>query len=115
MPHAFHFGGVVSVIPPGLVQSISLAPGGFGVAYGRATAGLVEVKLAQIPEGVHASLGFDAIDVGALGSASLGEGTRVAVGARRSHVDAWIGHFVGDRVSGELPRYLEPVRPWGSV
>ncbi len=107
MPHAFHFGGVVSVIPPGLVQSISLAPGGFGVAYGRATAGLVEVKLAQIPEGVHASLGFDAIDVGALGSASLGEGTRVAVGARRSHVDAWIGHFVGDRVSGELPRYLD--------
>jgi hypothetical protein len=107
MPHAFHFGGVVSVIPPGLVQSISLAPGGFGVAYGRATAGLVEVKLAQIPEGLHASLGFDAIDVGVLGSASLGEGTRVAIGARRSHVDAWIGSFVGDRVSGELPRYLD--------
>jgi hypothetical protein len=107
MPHAFHFGGIVSILPPQLIESISLAPGGFGVAFGRATAGLVDVRLGALPTGVHATGALDAIDVGAFGSAQLGERTRVAIGARRSHVDAWIGSFVGDRVSGELPRYLD--------
>lgn len=107
MPHAFHFGGVVSILPPQLVGSISLAPGGFGVAFGRATAGLVDVRLAELAPGFHGAASLDAIDVGAVATAQLGARTRVAVGARRSHVDAWIGSFVGDRVSGQLPRYLD--------
>ena len=108
MPHAFHFGGLVAVIPSGMVDAISIAPGGFGVAYGRATAGLVDVSLASPKrDGVHASLGFDAIDVALLGSTPIGEHTRVMVGARRSHVDVWIGKLLGDQVAGDLPRYLD--------
>ncbi len=118
LPHAFHFGGFVAVVPGALVESIAIIPGGFGVAYGRATAGLIDVQLA-IPcvgpaakpgatcEGVHGSLGLDAIDVSVVGSAVIAGKTKVALGARRSHVDAWIGKVLGDTVTGDLPRYLD--------
>lgn len=111
MPQAFHFGGVVSVIPAAFVRSISIAPGGFGVPYGRATAGVVEVLLnSPRADGVHGSLGFDAIDVGATLTAPVIKGrgeTTIALGARRSHVDAWIGSLLGDSLAGDMPRYLD--------
>ncbi|MEO7095505.1 MAG: TonB-dependent receptor plug domain-containing protein, partial [Polyangiales bacterium] len=118
LPHAFHFGGLVAVVPSAFVAGISVVPGGFGVAYGRATAGLIDVALGfpcPMPRtkgsdpcrGVHGSITLDAIDVGAVGSAVLGKSTRVAIGARRSHVDAWIGKILGDTVAGDLPRYLD--------
>jgi len=111
MPHAFHFGGIVSIVPAAFVRSISIAPGGFGTQFGRATAGIVDVLLhSPRGDGVHGSLGFDAIDVGATLSAPLIKGRRettIAIGARRSHVDAWIGSLLGNAVAGDLPRYLD--------
>ncbi|MEO7092409.1 MAG: TonB-dependent receptor, partial [Polyangiales bacterium] len=118
LPHAFHFGGLVAVVPSAFVVGISVVPGGFGVAYGRATAGLIDVALgfpcpmprtkASDPcRGVHGSITLDAIDVGAVGSAILTRSTRIAIGARRSHIDAWIGKILGDTVAGDLPRYLD--------
>lgn len=111
MPHAFHFGGLVAIVPSAFVRSISVAPGGFGARYGRATAGVVDVLLATPrADAVHGSLGFDAIDVGATLTAPLIKGNRettIAIGARRSHVDAWIGSILGDAVAGDLPRYLD--------
>lgn len=111
LPQAFHFGGLVSVVPSSLLSSIAILPGGFGAPYGRATAGVVDVKLATPPgDGVHGSIGLDALDVGATLTAPVFRGkpdTTVAVGVRRSHVDAWIGTILGDSLSGELPRYLD--------
>jgi len=111
MPLAFHFGGLVSIVPAAFVRSISVAPGGFGAQFGRATAGVVDVLLTSPPaDAVHGSLGFDAIDVGATLTAPLIKGsheTTIAIGARRSHVDAWIGTLLGDAVAGDLPRYLD--------
>jgi len=111
MPHAFHFGGLVAVVPAAFVRSISVAPGGFGTPFGRATAGVVDVLLnTPRADGVHGTLGFDLIDVGATLTAPLIKGRRettIAVGARRSHVDAWIGSLLGDAVAGDLPRYLD--------
>lgn len=111
MPHAFHFGGLVAVVPSAFVKSISIAPGGFGAPFGRATAGIVDVLLATPPaDAVRGSLGFDAIDVGGTLTAPLIKGSRettIAIGARRSHVDAWIGSLLGDAVAGDLPRYLD--------
>lgn len=110
LPHAFHFGGLVAVLPGSMLARVSLLPGGFGTPYGRATAGIVDAWLAPPPkDGLHGSLQLDAIDVGATLSfpVKFGEGTAVAVGFRRSHVDAWIGSLVGDRVAGDLPRYLD--------
>lgn len=111
LPQAFHFGGLVSIVPSSLLSSIAVLPGGFGVGYGRATAGVVDATLATPKtDGVHGTLGFDALDVGATLTAPLIKGrheTTISLGARRSHVDAWIGSFLGDAVAGELPRYLD--------
>ena len=111
MPHAFHFGGLVAVIPSNFVRSISIAPGGFGPQFGRATAGIVDVLLATPPaDSVHGTIGLDAIDVSAALTAPLIKGNRettVSIGARRSHVDAWIGSLLGDAVAGDLPRSLD--------
>jgi hypothetical protein len=106
--HPFHFGGFVAVLPAPFIEAIDLAPGGFGASYGRATAGIIDVSLAPLPkDAVHAVVGLDAIDVGAVASADLGHGIRVAAGARRSHVDAWLGALVGSQIAGQLPRYLD--------
>lgn len=111
MPHAFHFGGLVAVIPSTFVKSISVAPGGFGTQFGRATAGIVDVLLVTPrADSVHGTIGLDAIDVSAALTAPLIKGSRettISIGARRSHVDAWIGSILGDAVAGDLPRYLD--------
>ena len=106
--HAFHFGGFVAVVPGALIGNVALAPGGFGVAYGRATAGIVDVELAPLrSDGPHVVGNLDAIDIGVVASTPLGKSTRVAIGARRSHVDAWLGKVVPGTYSGDLPRYLD--------
>lgn len=110
LPHAFHFGGLVAVVPGSMLARVTLLPGGFGTPYGRATAGIVDAWLAPPPKDrLRGSLQLDAIDVGATLSfpIRLSEDTAIAVGFRRSHVDAWIGSLVGDRVAGDLPRYLD--------
>lgn len=111
LPQAFHFGGLVSVIPSSFLASIAVLPGGFGAPFGRATAGVIDVVLATPKtDGVHGTLGFDALDVGATLTAPVIKGkheTTISLGVRRSHVDAWIGKILGDSVAGELPRYLD--------
>jgi hypothetical protein len=106
--HAFHFGGFVAVVPGALIGNVALAPGGFGVSYGRATAGIIDVELAPLrSDGPHVVGSLDAIDVGVVATTPLTKTTRVAVGARRSHVDAWLGKVVPGTYAGDLPRYLD--------
>lgn len=108
LAHAFHFGGLVAVLPAALIGDVVILPGGFGVGYGRATAGVIDVELAPIKsDSPHVVANLDAIDVGAVATTPLGSSTRVAVGARRSHVDAWLGKIVPGTYSGDLPRYLD--------
>ncbi len=59
---------------------------------------------------MHGAISLDAIDVGAYLTAPVVPGkdhTSIAIGARRSHVDAWIGSLLGDRISGDMPKYLD--------
>ena len=44
VPLLYHFGALTSVINPGFLETIDFYPGGFGAKYGRATAGIVDVK-----------------------------------------------------------------------
>src|SRR5690606_16533121 len=45
VPLIYHFGGLSSVIPTELLDKIDFYPGNFGSKYGRASAGVVDVKL----------------------------------------------------------------------
>ncbi|MEW5853626.1 MAG: TonB-dependent receptor [Myxococcota bacterium] len=44
VPLLYHFGGLTSVVNPEFLETIDFYPGGFGAKYGRATAGIVDVK-----------------------------------------------------------------------
>ena len=65
-------GRLRSTINPDFVQSIDLAPGAFGAAYGRAIGGLVRVETAGLRDGVHGDVAADTLDASAFTSATLG-------------------------------------------
>lgn len=44
IPQLYHFGGLTSVVATEMLQSIDFLPGGFGVRYGRALSGVVDVE-----------------------------------------------------------------------
>ncbi len=43
IPLLYHFFGLQSVLPSEMIENISFQPGGFGVEYGRATGGIIEI------------------------------------------------------------------------
>ncbi len=104
VPLIYHFGGLSSVIPTELLDRIDFYPGNFGVKYGRAMAGIVDVKL-RSPEtectadyGVpsdesgcfHGMVQGDLIDTRFFLRGPLGDKWTFAVGGRRSWVDVWL-------------------------
>lgn len=44
LPSLFHFGALISIINSELIEDITYYPGGFGVQYGGATGGIIEVS-----------------------------------------------------------------------
>jgi TonB family protein len=87
VPRLFHLGGGRSIVPSPRVGSVSVVPGGFGVAYGRAIGGLVMVETADPPERSERMGAFarvDPIDVGAGVDTFAGERGHLSLAARRS-------------------------------
>lgn len=110
IPIAYHFGGLSSVVPTELLERIDFRPGNFGPDYGRAMGGIVDIGLrSPRRDGLHGVVKVDTLDARALVETPLGEHTRIAVGARRSWVDAWLSPMLratGDGVS-TAPRYYD--------
>jgi TonB family protein len=91
VPQIFHFGGLTSIVPSELVKSVDFEAGNFGVRYGRATGGRVDLATRD-PDAKRLHLVTDANLYHALamveGQAS--EDVSVALAARRSYADAVI-------------------------
>jgi outer membrane receptor protein involved in Fe transport len=93
VPQLYHFGGFTSVFPAQLLDRIDYFPGNFGVRYGRAIAGAVDVDLREPKrDGIHAALETNVFDSGAVVEGPIGQGS-FALAARRSYVDAIMGLF----------------------
>lgn len=90
VPQIFHFGGLTSVVPSELVRAVDFEAGNFGVRYGRATGGRVDLQTRD-PEG-RLRLVADANLYHALTfvEGGAGEDVSVALAARRSYADAVI-------------------------
>ncbi len=89
IPLAFHFGGLRSTVSSGLIESIDLYPGNFGVEFGRVNGGVIDVQL-RSPARDRAT-GFveaDLFDAGLQLEAPVGEHWSFAIAARRSYIDA---------------------------
>jgi hypothetical protein len=89
VPILFHFGGLASFYPSGLLGTIELAPSGFSSRYGRAQGGLVELST-RAPRTdrwrVGGELSLVDAQVRAEGPGPKGGGW--TMGLRRSYVDA---------------------------
>lgn len=92
VPNVFHFGGLSSVVPAEMLDRIDFYPGNFGPEFGRVMGGIVDVGLkSPARDRWHGLLQFDLLDGRTVIEGPIDDKTRVAVGARRSWVDAWLG------------------------
>ena len=108
VPRLYHDGGLRSVVHTDLVQSVDLAPGGYGAAYGGGLGGLVTVQLRPLEDtGFHGSIATDVFDAAGSVRASIGDSFHVAVAARKSWLDALLPLFTSRDTSSlfPIPRY----------
>jgi TonB family protein len=89
VPLIFHFGGIRSVYASELIDQVEFEAGNFGVRYGRAIAGRVELRT-RLPDMKRLHLVADANLYDALGfvEGPFASGVAGAVAVRRSYVDA---------------------------
>ncbi len=111
VPILYHFVGLKSVVPSDMLESIEFYPGNFPVDYGRATGGIVDVKLKDLrPEKVGGSLDVNLLDAGLYLEAPVGKKFALALGFRRSYFDGIIkqASSAGAPVNIEsAPRYYD--------
>jgi TonB family protein len=89
IPMLYHFGGLTSVINSDLLERIDFYPGNYGIRYGGATGGIVDVRpRAPATDRFHASLDADFWDASLLAESPIGEDWSVAASFRRSYIDA---------------------------
>jgi hypothetical protein len=97
VPIIFHFGAFTTVVPPEAVDHVDLLTSGFGVEYGRTTAGLVSVWLRNPrTDRLHGLAFFDLFNVGAMLEGPAGEHSSFFIGARQSY----IGYVLKTALSG---------------
>lgn len=91
VPQLYHFGGFTSVLPTQLIDHVDYFGGNFGVRYGRAIAGAIDVDLREPKrDRFHAAIETNIFDTGVMVEGPVGQGS-FALAARRSYVDAIMG------------------------
>ena len=107
LPLIYHFGGVRSVVPVGIVDSLAFVPGNFGPEFGRATGGIVDLRMKTLkPARVSGYADVSIVDAGAYLEVPLGARGGVAISARRSYLD-----LVLKEILPEDPTFKTAVAP----
>lgn len=87
IPLLFHYGGLKSTYNSLALESVDMVPGGFGVSYGNAIGGVVELTgRAPRAERWHWTADVSALDASLHGEGPLGRGWSALFTARRSYV-----------------------------
>ncbi|MDB4928411.1 MAG: TonB family protein / TonB-dependent receptor [Myxococcaceae bacterium] len=103
VPRLYHDGGLRSVLPSDMVQSVELVPGAAGAAWGRGLGGLVAATTRTFDDaGAHGAVSADLYDAAANVRANVARGLNVAIAARRSHL-AELLDASGEAVSALFP------------
>jgi TonB family protein len=90
VPQIFHFGGLTSVYSSELVRDVEFEAGNFGVRYGRAIGGRVNLVTRDPGERTHALADANLYHATALLEGRPSEEVGMALSARRSYADALI-------------------------
>src|SRR5262249_18472392 len=90
----YHFGGLRSTVNGEMVQSLTFAPGGYGASYGRGLGGVIELET-RTPrtDSPHGFVQMDLLDGSFLFDGPLTRNLSLAIGARRSWIDAFLPFF----------------------
>ena len=106
VPIAFHFGGVTSFYPGGMLADLTLTSGGYDASYGRAQGGLVTLTTRE-PRTDRWRLGgsIGLLDSSIQAEGPLRRGGGIIIGLRRSYFDTVVDPFVADDVP--LPSYWD--------
>jgi TonB family protein len=108
VPLLYHFAVGPSILTPDLIDRIDFYPGGFGVRYGRATAGVVDVSTRSRGQPrLHGAADVDFLDAGGTLEGPLGGGWSGAVAARRSYIDTLLPAVLPDNETVAAPVYWD--------
>ena len=111
VPLIYHFGGLRSVVPSDMIDSIDFYPGNFSVYYGRGMGGVIDARLKRLePDQLHGSLDVSLLDASLYLTTPIGEDFAIAVAGRRSYVDFILNAVIPEDSSINLiaaPRYYD--------
>jgi outer membrane receptor protein involved in Fe transport len=110
VPFLYHTVGFRSILPSEAIESLEYLPGGFDVAYGRASSGIINVTTrgGTHKAGGHAELSV--IDGGVLAHGPAGAGGTFLFAMRRSTIDLILPSLIPDDADINLttvPRYYD--------
>jgi TonB family protein len=112
VPLIYHLTGTTSVIAPDLVESVDYLPGGYAAKFGRTSSGTIDVTTISGVDETKIVAGADILDAQAyvqtrLPTATEGQAWGVALGARRSYIDAFLPLFLQNSTFAIKPRYWD--------
>jgi TonB family protein len=88
IPALYHFGGLRSTISPRFLEAVEFVPGNFAPDYGRATGGIIEVRLRDpASDMVRGEAGVNLYDASVAVEGPLGGGWAGGAAFRRSWID----------------------------
>jgi hypothetical protein len=110
VPVLFHNIGFRAIVPAESIDTLDYIPGGFDVAYGRASSGIVNLttRAGGDKRTTQAEVSF--IDGGLIAQGRIGEKTRYMAALRRSTIDFVLPALIPDSVDLSLttvPRYWD--------
>ena len=110
IPLLFHPLGIRAIVPAESIQSLTFVPGGFDVAYGRSSSGIVLLTTRPGSETRSAQAEVSLIDGGLIAQGSVGAHTRYMAALRRSVIDFVLPLVIPDSVDLSLttvPQYWD--------
>lgn len=108
IPILYHFFGGPSVLHPEFLERIDFYPGNFGVRYGRATGGIVEVETSKaVPEAWRGVVDINVFHASGYLAIPAGKKVGLQLGLRRSYYDLIIPLIL--RASGQEGTTIVPV------
>lgn len=110
VPFLYHTVGFRSILPTESIDTLEYLPGGFDVAYGRASSGIISVTTRPGDPEFGAQGELSVIDGGLLAHGSAGKGGRYLVALRRSTIDLVLPSLIPEDADINLttvPRYWD--------
>jgi len=111
IPLVYHFGGLRSVIPTGMIENLQFYPGNFSPYYGRANGGAIDIDLKKPKEKKwHGYLDVNLLDSGLYLEMPFTEKFTLQVAARRSYIDYILNAVIPDSAPIKMiqaPKYYD--------